>query len=175
MIQKENGYLEFKYKASNVSVRIEDYRNSNLFPVLNKIYISLEKYRGNNGFVHTKKLQRCDIFLPSNRQIVELDEVQHFSFIRNLSLKNYPKTFESGYDVSLYQEYCNLKNAKDNDPKYRDEQRAWYDTIRDFLPCIIPEIIKKPTIRIPLGFHHWCKLDPDSGSDLKMFRQLTKT
>jgi hypothetical protein len=28
---------------------------------------------------------------------------------------------------------CEEINAKDNYPPYRDEQRAWYDTLRDFL------------------------------------------
>ncbi len=29
---------------------------------------------------------------------------------------------------------CDRVHARDNEPCYRDEQRAWYDTLRDILP-----------------------------------------
>ncbi|HPU23972.1 MAG TPA: hypothetical protein PL149_07445 [Candidatus Kapabacteria bacterium] len=62
-------------------------------------------------------------------------------------------------------------NAKDNDPIYRDEQRAWYDTLRDFLPAIKG---LKPTVRLFAKDYVWCSFDPDNQSDVKKFENLLK-
>jgi hypothetical protein len=50
-----------------------------------------------------------------------------------------------GFDKRKWIELCDQINAHDNYPLFRDEQRAWYDTLRDFLPTIKPLL---PTVRL---------------------------
>jgi hypothetical protein len=38
-----------------------------------------------------------------------------------------------GFDVKRWQAICDTVRATDNDPPYRDEQRAFYDSVRDLL------------------------------------------
>ena len=59
--------------------------------------------------------------------------------------------------------------AVDNDPPYRDEQRAWYDSLRDFLPIMVG---LQPTVRIYMGKFRWCSLDPQKESDIATFFEL---
>ena len=66
---------------------------------------------------------------------------------------------------------CEENNAKDNHPPYRNEQRAWYDTLRDFMPAIKG---LKPTVRVFAGDLMWCNLNPDNLSDLKKIEIVFK-
>ena len=116
-----------------------------------------------------KSLQRCDIFLPELNCIVEIDESQHFTAARAISLSSYPKSLVLGYDKKQWLQYCGSYNRKDPNPPYRDEQRAWYDTLRDFLP-LLKDL--NPTIRIHIGDIPWCSLNPKSKRDRVKFREL---
>ena len=58
---------------------------------------------------------------------------------------------------------------RDDDPPYRDEQRAWYDTLRDFLPSVLGLL---PTVRLAVSEYPWCKLNPNSTEDVEKFRQI---
>ena len=171
LLQNIFGTIEWKFKAENVSVHLEAYENSAIYKDLERIYFELGRFRGNKEFVRSKNLQRCDLYVPSKKLIVETDEYQHFTAARIISLKKYPKYFPFGFDSTQYIERCKNINSNDSDPEDRDEQRAWYDTIRDFLPLIIPTEVKK-TIRIPLGFHCWCSLDVNNSVDIKTFKSL---
>ncbi|AQU02725.1 hypothetical protein B1773_01300 [Dehalococcoides mccartyi] len=66
-------------------------------------------------------------------------------------------------------ELCDEIHAKDYDPPYRDEQRAWYDTLRDLVPS---GLRMKPTIRLYAGQRNWCSLDPQNNSDVKEFESI---
>ena len=46
--------------------------------------------------------------------------------------------------------------------RIRDEQRAWYDTLRDLVPSIKG---LRPTVRLYARDRAWCSLDPDSKED----------
>lgn len=164
--------VEFKYKAEGVSVRLEDYSNckdKEVYAQLEKVYRSLVEIHHYDDFVRTKHLNRCDLYIPSKKVIIELDELQHFTFPRLVSLENYPGKIKLGYDIDWYKSTCNQLRSVDNDPKYRDEQRAWYDTMRDFLPYLSNEV--ELTVRIPLGFHSWCDLSPNREEDVELFKQ----
>ena len=167
MLQKIYGDIQFKYKADRISTRIEDYRGLEVYESLSKIYASLVDYRHFKDFVKSKSLQRCDLYIPQKQIVIETDEAQHFTYPRYLSLRGYPKYLKVGYDLGWYMQTCQNIRSVDNDPKYRDEQRAWYDTIRDFLPSLHNEV--KLTIRIPLGFHAWCSLEPANRKDVDLF------
>ncbi len=173
MLNRIFGVIEQKYKVAGMPVRIDAYESSKYYSSLNRIYLGLVNNRGHKNFIKSRHLQRCDIFIPSEKRIVEIDEVQHFSTARLLSLKKYPEKMRLGYDYRKYKEYCSYIRSNDPDPVFRDEQRAWYDTIRDFLPYLTNDI-KRPTVRIPLGFFAWCKLNPNSKKDVATFRKMTK-
>jgi hypothetical protein len=71
---------------------------------------------------------------------------------------------------------CKEVHARDNDPLYRDEQRAWYDTLRDFAPHAKGML---PTLRLDAsGFTwndrklEWCSLNPANATDIETFRHI---
>ncbi len=55
---------------------------------------------------------------------------------------------------------------RDNDPPYRDEQRAWYDTLRDFAPVLWKT---GKTVRLFSRDFVWCSLNPKSEPDVQTF------
>ena len=174
LLRHIHGHVDHKYKAVGVSVEIWQYSDgSKTSEALTEIYEQLVASRGFDDFVRTKNLHACDLFVPSIGSVVETDEYQHFTERRAISLSHYPDWFAVGFDRDQFLQYCRKKNAKDNDPPHRDEQRAWYDTLRDFLPAIIPDEVTSPTIRIPLGFHEWCFLDIKNDAHVRAFRELT--
>jgi len=166
------GKGDHKYKPNGVFNHIEKYEATKVHKPLKKIYTALTEYRGNKDFVKAKTLQRCDLYIPSKKYVIELDEVQHFSYPRYITLKSYPRTMAVGFNIKRYQNTCEEMHSTDNDPSYRDEQRAWYDTPRDFLPLITPDEVKL-TLRIQLGFFKWCSLDPKNSKDKAVFKTLT--
>jgi hypothetical protein len=58
---------------------MEDYKNIGLNDVLGSVHDALQKHRGYDHFVRSKKLPRVDFFLPGQSLIVEFDESQHFT------------------------------------------------------------------------------------------------
>jgi hypothetical protein len=62
---------------------------------------------------------------------VEYDERQHFSAPRAVALRLYPDAAVIGFDAAEWIAHCDRIAAIDNDPPYRDEQRAFYDSVRD--------------------------------------------
>ncbi|HSB30524.1 MAG TPA: hypothetical protein VLD55_02890, partial [Candidatus Sulfobium mesophilum] len=105
--------------------------------------------------------------------IVEFDESQHFTELREISISEYPKDMVLGFDKRKWQSLCSKLKRKDNDPPYRDEQRAWYDTLRDVVPLMLAP---KPAIRLYSGYYIWCSLKPDGKPDIATFNKfLTKT
>lgn len=145
----------------------QDYRNSPFYPSLREIYSILQGITGHKDFVRTSELPVCDFYVPNPGFILEFDESQHFSSCRKEALIRYPEGLITGFDVNKWIELCDKKNARDNDPPYRDEQRAWYDTLRDFLPSVGK---LQPTIRLHANDYRWCDLNPESESDRKIFR-----
>ncbi len=123
----------------------ESFKETKYYEDLKAIYRMLQKHRNFNDFIRRKTLPNCDFFVPSARVIVEFDESQHFTLPRKIALENYPDSMAIGFDKNKWKTLCERMDARDNDPPYRDEQRAWYDVLRDFLPAIKQ---LNPTIRI---------------------------
>lgn len=160
------GQVKVDHKI-DVGVQIADHLNNPLYEDLHKLYEALEANRGHRGFVRLKKLHRCDLFVPALNSVVEFDESQHFSRARMVSLLHYPEELKLGFDPKTWIALCEKIDAKDNDPEDRDEQRAWYDTMRDFLPVIAG---LNPTIRIHMAAHDWCSLDAKNPRDVELFK-----
>lgn len=149
----------------------KDFENTPHYNRLMEIYKSLQRHRGFWDFVRAKTLPNSDFFVPNLRFILEYDESQHFTLPRKIALENYPKQLELGFNRERWVDLCNKIDSKDNDPPYRDEQRAWYDTLRDFLPELKG---LKPTVRIFASDFKWCSLDPGNPSDVAQFKRLLK-
>jgi hypothetical protein len=170
MLRVIYGRIEEK-KATGVPTSLNAYEGQPYYKNLKQIMASLEDYRGKQAkeFLGQKTLQRCDCFATGHNMIIEMDEAQHFTYPRYLSLQKYPENLKTGFDRKRYAQLCKIKNVKDNNPHFRDEQRAWYDTLRDFLPFIIGF---KPTIRILLADYEWCSLNPSKKQDIQIFKKI---
>ncbi len=140
------------------------------YDTLKKIYEALQERRGFLEFVRTTRLPHCDFFVPKPGFVVEFDESQHFTAARADALQLYPKDLRLGFDREEWINRCREIAAKDNDPPFRDEQRAWYDTLRDFLPDIKG---LRPTVRLYAKHHAWCGLNPSCPQDRDTFRRIS--
>ncbi len=155
----------------NLPSKPDSYINSYFYPYLKKIYISLQSYRGHDKFVYAKRLPNVDFFVVDNQFTVEFDESQHFTTPRRIALMGYPEKLKLGFERHKWIDLCQTLNRKDNDPIYRDEQRAWYDTLRDFAPSVLNH---RPIIRLYAEDYIWCDLSPEDRSDQEKFKNILK-
>ncbi len=146
----------------------EYFSGSTLYRTIQEIYRSLQEFRGHSDFVRTEMLPPVDFYIPK-RFIVEFDESQHFTACRKLSLSKYPSHFPTGFRLENWIQLCDQIDARDRTPVYRDEQRAWYDTLRDFIPSIVG---LKPTVRLFARHLRWCSLDPNNKRDIDKFERI---
>ncbi len=165
MLQEIFGEVKRNYNLDLPS-KLESFENLPDFKALSDIYSSLEDYRNHKKFVKAKKLHSVDFFIPDPGFIVEFDESQHFTIPRKIALDNYPKEIELGFDKKRWISLCDHIYAKDNDPIHRDEQRAWYDVIRDFAP-LLKDL--SPTVRLFARDYKWCSLDLSNQQDKNKF------
>jgi len=170
LLQKIYGKVEEGYKFE-IGTMPEDYRDTKYRHNLKEIYEELQNHRGFKEFVKAKTLPYGDFFMPNQNFILEFDESQHFTPPRKITLEHYLESLELGFEKKKWIRLCETIGAKDNDPPYRDEQRAWYDTLRDFLPSIRG---LKPTIRLHSKDYIWCSLNPDNPTDVEKFKEIMK-
>ena len=119
--------------------------------VFKKIYDNLKAMRNYSGFSNPGYKLACDFFIPSENLIIEYDENQHFTEQRAESLAHYPSNQNLSFNKDKWREACANIKATDNDPLYRDEQRAFYDSVRDILAARNGI----PLIRIKHGDYDW--------------------
>lgn len=100
---------------------------------LTTIADNLTSYRNHIGFFKPGISLKCDFFILPKKYIIEYDERQHFTTPRDISLSLYPDNLNLGFDIKEWRKYCQRIRAGDPDPPYRDEQRAFYDSLRDIL------------------------------------------
>lgn len=152
----------------NIGCKLEDYKDRKFYSELEIIHKALVQHRRFDNFIKSKKLPRVDFFIPGKNIIVEFDESQHFTTPRAITLSLYPKNQSVGYSVERWRTLCQKLDKRDNDPPYRDEQRAWYDTLRDFAPSILGS---GRIVRLYSRDKIWCELNPDNTTDLEFFKQ----
>ncbi len=169
-LRKIYGRVETQYKF-NIGTSSEVFATTRYVTDIRRIYECLQDYRGHKLFVKTETLPNCDFFIPDPGFIVEFDESQHFTRAREIALRCYPNGLDINFDRTKWLSLCQQINAKDNTPIFRDEQRAWYDTLRDFLPVMVG---LKPTIRLFSKDYVWCHMDPDNPSDVESFEAILK-
>lgn len=100
---------------------------------LKTIFEELRSYRGMESFAREGTSLCVDFFVPEHKLIIEYDERQHFTIPRAIALDHYPQKSEVEFDIQRWREECRRIRAVDNSPPFRDEQRAFYDTLRDIL------------------------------------------
>ncbi|MCY4136864.1 MAG: hypothetical protein OXF56_01185 [Rhodobacteraceae bacterium] len=169
--------LERLYGTCSVNQRfrwqtgLAAYRGTEIEPTLRNVAAALKAYRdfGVNDFVKADLLAPCDFWVSDPGFIVEFDESQHFTRPRKLALSAYSAEQPLGFNVERWIALCEHHDAKDNDPVFRDEQRAWYDTLRDLVPSIEG---LQPTVRLYARDRTWCSLDPDNSDHLETFSGL---
>lgn len=155
-----------------VPARVEDWADGSWGAALAAIHAALGDHRGHRDFVRAARLAPVDFFVPDPGFIVEFDESQHFTAPRAAALGRYPAELAVGFSVAGWRDRCLEIDAHDDDPAYRDEQRAWYDTLRDFAPA---RLGLGPTVRLHSREREWCALDPDNREDLAAFRALIES
>lgn len=159
--------------AENVTfewkTRPEHYQQTSIYQPLLGIYRDLCRYRGHTDFIKTQRLPPCDFLVPNPGFILEFDESQHFTRPRKISLSLYPPGVPIGFPIDRWISLCEQHNEEDHDPPYRDEQRAWYDSLRDLLP---PLQGLHPTLRIYASDYAWCSLDPELPGDVARFEEM---
>lgn len=165
------GGIEQNYRFA-LGVRPDDYRSHELFGALQRILSTLEAHRGFRDFIRAPSLPDVDYFVPDPGFILEFDEAQHFTLPRRIALENYPASLPLGFSIARWKSLCAEIAARDDEPPFRDEQRAWYDTLRDFAPAF-NEL--QPTVRLYAGELEWCGLDAEDGADAKRFRDIIET
>ncbi len=108
-------------------------RQDELKEPLASIFQALQAMRGFSTFAGAGRSLRCDFYIPSEKLIVEYDERQHFTIQRAKALELYPPAISLEFNRQEWIETCNSIKATDPNPPYRDEQRAFYDSLRDIL------------------------------------------
>jgi len=100
---------------------------------ISTIFHALQAMRNFSGFITPSTSLKCDFFLPGEQLIVEYDERQHFTLQRAKALELYPPNLPLSFDREEWINTCRTIRATDTTPPYRDEQRAFYDSLRDIL------------------------------------------
>lgn len=167
LLEKIYGPVITNYRIP-ISTKLEDFRDHPRYPILNEIYTSLQKHRGFTEFVRASYVD-VDFFLLEQKMIIEFDESQHFTEPRKIALSHYPSDLNIGYSREAWMKHCDEIRAYDNDPPYRDEQRAWYDTLRDFIPEIKGF---QPTVRLYAKDMEWCRMDRENPDNVKKFKNI---
>jgi hypothetical protein len=127
LVQKNIGYIECEKKFDWLRTP-----EKNILPKEYKpIVTALIKYRNQPKFLISNRQLLCDLVIEERKIIIEYDEYQHFSEARKISLEHYPNNIKLGFSRNEWIKACEKLNRKDNNPIYRDEGRAYLDTVRD--------------------------------------------
>lgn len=138
----ENVEVEKKF----TSIRIPDLSDrESIDPVLYNILCQIEGKRNITIRGRNNLPLAFDYYIPKLKVVIEFDERQHFTPLRAASLCAYPNNVPLGFDKSRWIQLSEQIRAGDNSPLWRDEQRAFYDAIRDIMA---PRIGLRPVIRI---------------------------
>ena len=148
------------------------YDGTSIGVALRNVAAALHSFRGFgvSDFVRQRTLAPCDFWVPSPGFVVEFDEGQHFTRPRKLALQAYAdEQSPLGFSGQRWTTLCERHDARDNNPPFRDEQRAWYDALRDLVPSTRGLM---PTVRLYARDAVWCSLDPNNPDDRDRFLGL---
>lgn len=171
VIARHWGNVETEKKFSTISVpdfNILQTTDTTLWRILEEI----QSCRGICVKGQINRKLAFDFYVPKVDLVIEFDERQHFTPPRAASLLAYPDDVELGFDRQRWISLSEQIKAGDNSPIYRDEQRAFYDSIRDITA---PKFGLRPVIRIFEEDVIWEKETVDlSQAALKVLKQIEK-
>jgi len=152
-LEKNFGEVELEKKFDEI--RVPDLKSRitmdrELFSILEKI----ESVRGIQVEGQAGRKLAFDFYLPQQKTAIEFDERQHFTLPRAAAIRACKSKNKLGFDWERWMRLCEEINAGDNSPAYRDEQRAFYDAVRDVMA---PKIGLNNVIRIYEDDVHWEK------------------
>jgi very-short-patch-repair endonuclease len=167
-LEKNFGEVELEKKFEEI--RIPDLKSRitmdrKLFSILEKI----ESVRGIKVEGQAGRKLAFDFYLPQRKTAIEFDERQHFTLPRAAAISAYRNKNKLGFDWERWIHLCEEINAGDNSPAYRDEQRAFYDAVRD---VIAPRISLNHVIRIYEDDVHWEKDGGSSEYTIKIIHDI---
>lgn len=126
-----------------------------IIEVLQRIFLTLD---GDEELLRAKRASRLRPDALLGGQILEVDEIQHFSTARLTALDLYPERAPLAFDRDEYRALCRRWAPKGGDryragkqtvefphPGGRTAQRAYFDALRDL---VAPHIAAGPVIRI---------------------------
>jgi hypothetical protein len=168
VLEKRFGLVEKEWKHKDIIVPDLTDRSS-MSPILLRILDAIEAHR-NKKIKGKKGLNlRFDFHIPKVNLVIEFDERQHFTPLRAVSLLHYPNNVKLGFDKDKWITRSEEIRAGDNDPVYRDEQRAFYDSIRDIMA---PQVGLLPVYRIFEEDVKWEKEGDKSKEALVILKQI---
>jgi len=164
------GEVETERRFDNLCVPDLGDRAS-LDPVLRRVLEAIESHRGKQ--VQGRKGHRLafDLYLPAARVGIEFDERQHFTPLRAAALRAYPADAPLGFDRKRWIALSEEIRAGDNSPEYRDEQRAFYDAIRDLGA---PGIGLRPVVRVFEEDVKWEQEGEDSAGAKRILAEIER-
>jgi hypothetical protein len=143
ILERNYGRIQIEWKCK---IAVPDLvERTSMQAALQQILNAIEAHRsivvhGRNGH-----LLAFDLFLEEVDLPIKYDERQHFTPLRAASLRAYPRRACLGFDRARWIRLCDEIRAGDNSPRYRDEQRAFDDSVRDILA---PRLGLLPVVRI---------------------------
>ena len=166
ILEQEFGKVEVEYGFNWLVVPNE----ASMDETITRLRQKLIRHRGFHDFYKEGRKLKLDFYVPNCRVVIEYDERQHFTEPRALCLEGYPNDLTPGFDRKKWIEISRIICAHDNDPPYRDEQRAFYDTLRDLLAVRNGFVL----IRIKHGDWDWNR--PESGEYVReLIQKATST
>lgn len=159
---------EIKFDAVQVPPMTRD---SSMPPVFRKILKALEDHRDRRIYGRLGLKPKFDFYLPKVQVVIEFDEDQHFTPLRTVALRLYPANVKLGFDRKRWIDLSEKLRKGDNNPIYRDEQRAYYDAVRDILAS---KEGLKPVIRIYEKDVAWEKEGSSSKKAKDILNQIAK-
>jgi len=143
-IAKRWGSVETEVAVDGVAVPDLQSRKS-MDVAESRILSAIESFRGYSVRGRAEYLLKFDYYIPAIELYLEFDERQHFTPPRAVALRSYPSEVRLGFDKRRWISIAESIRAGDNSPFYRDEQRAFYDSIRDLR---MPRLTGRPIVRI---------------------------
>jgi copper chaperone CopZ len=112
LLKKLYGEVEIS-KHFDIGTLPKNFSASTYSNALQTINAVLQQKRGFADFVRAPSLPPCDYFITTPGFILEFDESQHFTELRELALYHYPLSHSLAFDLARWRTLCGSISAHD--------------------------------------------------------------
>jgi hypothetical protein len=168
LLERQFGAVEIENRLP-IGVTPAAYAASPFAPEMAEIFEHLQHAGGLADLVETNALPIRGYFVPRLGLIVEVDAARHLTAHRRMALSRYPAYLPLGFDTQRWIGNCDYNEPGDAAYHRREAVRAWYDTLRDFVPSVLG---LRPTMRLLANEYRWCELSWSSRENRDDFRQI---